>query len=173
MRITAALRNLRIAPRKVRRVADAIRGKRASVALRILTSLPQRPARPLLKLVHSAVANANHNFRVTDPAGLVVAEIRVDGGATLKRIRPRAMGRAFPIRKHTSHISLVLETTLPVKARPVKEKPNIAVVPESDAGAEVEVARKAELPRGDERQHPKAATKSTGFVRRMFRRKAI
>jgi len=84
-------------------VADLIRGKSVKDALIILEHTPNRAAKQLSKLIHSAVSNAGG-----DPGGLVIKEIRVDGGVTLKRIRPRARGSAFVIRKRASHVALAL-----------------------------------------------------------------
>ncbi len=107
--ITAHLRFLRISPRKVRLCADVIRGKTAKQAELQLRALRKGGAEPLVKLLRSAVANAKHNFNITDPETLMVKSIRVDKGPTLKRSMPRARGSAAPIRKRMSHISLVLD----------------------------------------------------------------
>jgi len=105
--VKAQLKHLRIAPRKVRLVADAIRKQDVTDAIRILSFLPKRASLPMKKLLQSAEANAKHNFHMED-AHLYVSEIRVDEGPVLKRYSPRAMGRATLIRKKTSHITLVL-----------------------------------------------------------------
>ncbi len=105
--VTAKLRFLRMGPRKVRLVADMIRGKKVSQALDILSVLPKRAARPVLKLLNSAVANAKHNHSLA-MEDLKVSQIYVDGGPVLKRSMPKAHGRATPIRERTSHINLVL-----------------------------------------------------------------
>lgn len=104
---TARLRHLRIAPRKVRVVVDQIRGRNAAEALDILQFTLKKGGEPVRKLLDSAIANAveNHNM---DPDQLFVDSVYVDEGPTLKRWRPRAMGRATPIMKRTSHITLVL-----------------------------------------------------------------
>lgn len=107
--VTAKLRFLRMGPRKVRLVADMVRGKKVTRALDILSVLNKRPARPVLKLLNSAVANAKHNHALA-VEDLVVSQIYVDGGPVLKRSMPKAHGRATPIRERTSHINLVLAT---------------------------------------------------------------
>ncbi len=107
--VKAELNKYRQSPRKVRLVADAIRGKKVSDALDILTFATQRAAAPIKKLLESAVANAKHNDGLSQE-DLFVKEIRVDEGFTMKRIRPRAHGRAFPIRKRTSKIKIGLES---------------------------------------------------------------
>jgi large subunit ribosomal protein L22 len=104
---TAKLRHLRISPRKVRLVADLIRGKNVEDALSILQFTNKRSSLPLAKLLQSAVANADQQDDVNVDR-LFVETICVDGGPTIKRFRPRAMGRATPILKRTSHVSIAL-----------------------------------------------------------------
>ena len=99
---------VRIAPRKVQIVLDLIRNKPADEAMAILKYTPKAACEPLQKLLKSAMANAENNFDM-DVARLYVAECTVSQGPTLKRIRPRAHGRAFRINKKTSHINLVLK----------------------------------------------------------------
>ncbi|MFA5605985.1 MAG: 50S ribosomal protein L22 [Leucobacter sp.] len=110
----ARVRHIRITPQKARRVVDLIRGKNAQEALAILKFAPQAASEPVFKLVASAIANArvkadNENLRLNEDE-LVIARAYVDEGATLKRFRPRAQGRAFRINKRTSHITVVLQT---------------------------------------------------------------
>lgn len=107
--ITAKLRYLRISPRKVRLVADLIRGLSVEEAEKQLKFLTKRAARPVLKLLHSAKANAQSNKKLAEE-DLYIEKIVVDEGPVLKRWRPRAMGRSAPIRKKTSHLVLVLNT---------------------------------------------------------------
>lgn len=100
-------RYVRMAPRKVRLVADLIRGKEVGEALSILRHTP-RAASPILeKVLNAAIANAEHNFEL-DANQLSISEIFVDEGPTLKRFRPRAQGRASRINKRTSHITIIL-----------------------------------------------------------------
>jgi large subunit ribosomal protein L22 len=105
--VTAKLSYLRMGPRKVRLVADLIRGRSVGRAIDILTVTNKRPAKPLLKLLLSAVANAKHNFSLAQDK-LKVVTLTVDGGPMLKRWMPKAHGRATPVRERTSHINLVL-----------------------------------------------------------------
>lgn len=107
MEVKASLRMLRMSPRKVRLVVDAIRGLNVRDAETRLQFIQKDASRPVLKLLQSAMANAEHNFKL-DASSLVVAKITADGGPTLKRTRPRAMGRGAMIRKRTTHINLVL-----------------------------------------------------------------
>lgn len=99
----AQLSNYRQSPRKVRLIADLVRGKKVSHVLPMLDLLGKRAALPVKKLIQSAGANAVHNDGL-DKDTLFIEEIRVDEGFTLKRHRARARGRAFPIRKRTSHV---------------------------------------------------------------------
>lgn len=116
----AVLRNYRQSPRKVRLLADLIRGKKVSRALPVLRVVSKRAAEPMKKLLESAIANAKNNDNISEDM-LFVKEVRVDEGPTLKRIRARARGSAFAIRKRTSHISIVLEQDKKIE----KEEPKI------------------------------------------------
>lgn len=104
----AYLKYVRISPRKVQIVLDLIRNKPADLAMAILKHTPKAACEPLEKLLKSAMANAetNHNM---DVSKLYIAECSVSQGPTLKRIRPRAQGRAYRIDKKTSHITMVLK----------------------------------------------------------------
>lgn len=120
--ITAKLKNLRIAPRKVRLVADLIRGKKASQTLIILNHLPKKAALPMMKLLQSAIANAKNNFQISED-NLYISKLLVDEGSKLKRWRSRAMGRAYEIQKKTSHITLsLIEKEVKIKKDKVKSK---------------------------------------------------
>ncbi len=107
----AYLKNYRQSPRKVRSVANTVKGKRVSDALVILSFLPKRAALPLTKLVESAVANAR--AQGVSVENLVVSSIRVDKGIVLKRRLPRARGMATPINKRNSHVAVVLAEKAP------------------------------------------------------------
>jgi large subunit ribosomal protein L22 len=104
----ATHRFARISARKVRPLADLIRGKYADEALDILRYQPHRGARLLEKVLKSALGNAESQ-RVQTPEGLVVTDARIDGGPMFKRIRPRARGMAFMIKKRMSHIRIALD----------------------------------------------------------------
>ena len=103
----AYLRYARISPRKVCIVLDLIRGKKVDTAMAILNNTPKSASEYLIKLLKSAVANAEHNFNM-DPEKLYITECFVCPGPTLKRIRPRAQGRANRILKRTSHVTLAV-----------------------------------------------------------------
>lgn len=121
--VTAKLSRLRIAPRKVRLVADLIRGKSVEEARQILKYTVRASAQPLAKLLDSAVANARHNYKL-DLASLRIGQIMVNQGPTYKRSRPESRGRVAPIQKKTSHISLTLigQSEEPKKQTPVAKK---------------------------------------------------
>jgi len=105
----AKARFVRVSPTKARRVINLVRGKSVSEALDILRWAPQAASLPVAKVIASAAANAQNNNGL-DPATLVVASVYADDGPTAKRIRPRAQGRAFRIRRRTSHITVVVES---------------------------------------------------------------
>jgi large subunit ribosomal protein L22 len=106
---TAKARFVRVSATKARRVIDLVRGKPVSEALDILRWAPQQASEPVAKVIASAAANAQNNDGL-DPSTLVVAAVYADEGPTAKRIRPRAQGRAFRIRKRTSHITVIVES---------------------------------------------------------------
>ena len=108
MEAKAYLRNVRIAPRKVQIVLDLIRGKDAATAMAILKHTPKAACEYLEKLLKSAMANADHNFSM-DVNNLYVAECFVGQGPTMKRVRPRAQGRAYRVLKRTSNITIVVK----------------------------------------------------------------
>lgn len=105
----ASVKHVRIAPDKVRSVIDLVRGKSYRDAVAILKNTPKSASEPVLKLINSAAANAENNQNLSKES-LYVAEIFADGGPVLKRMRPRAQGRAFRILKRTSHITVILDT---------------------------------------------------------------
>lgn len=106
---TAKARFVRVSPTKARRVIDLVRGKSVTDALDILRWAPQAASEPVAKVIASAAANAQNNDGL-DPSTLVVATVYADEGPTAKRIRPRAQGRAFRIRRRTSHITVIVES---------------------------------------------------------------
>ena len=108
MEVKAKISYARMAPRKIRLVADMVRGKDVNEAIQILSFVNKKSAPILKKLLKSAIANADQK-KTIDVDTLFVKHISVDQGPTLKRYMPRAMGRASEIKKKTSHINLVLE----------------------------------------------------------------
>ncbi|WP_422658454.1 50S ribosomal protein L22 [Paenibacillus sp. EC2-1] len=107
MEAKAHAKSIRIAPRKAQLVVDLIRGKQVGEAIAILRHTPKAASPVVEKLLNSAIANAEHNYSM-DVSKLVVSQVYVNQGPTMKRFRPRAMGRASRINKRTSHITLVV-----------------------------------------------------------------
>jgi len=133
MEVIATTRNLRMSARKVRLVVDLIRGMEVGPALSQLQFMPKAASTPVGKLLKSAMANAEHNFRFEKDT-LFIKTIKVDQGAPLKRWRARAFGRAAPIMKHSCHITLILEPkagTTPMKGAPAEGDHKKKVVHES------------------------------------------
>jgi len=165
MRIqTAKLNYLHIAPRKVRLITDTLKGLLVSEAEAQLLLRPQRAAKPLLKLLRSAVANAKNNQKL-NPDNLVISKILVDQGPILKRSLPRAMGRATPIHKKMSHVTLVLEESL----KPTPKRFTITPPPKKEKKPKKEKAPKPKIP-AVRKEKPK---EKVGFFKRIFRRKAV
>ncbi len=108
MEVKAKLRNIRVGAQKARIVADLVRGKDVGDALRILSFMQQKPALFFRKLIESAVANADQ-AKMVDVDNLYIKHLSVDMGSSLRRFRPRAQGRATPVKKKSSHINLTLE----------------------------------------------------------------
>lgn len=140
MEAKAVLRYVRVAPRKARLVVDLIRGKNAAEALTILKFTSRHAARVIEKVLKSAVANAAQK-EMGDVDDLWVSRALVDGGPVMKRMQPRAMGRANIIRKRTSHITLVLAV-----AEIAPKKPKAAPAP-AEPVVEKEAKTKAKKPR--------------------------
>jgi len=108
METTVKLNYCRIAPRKIRLVADLVRGKKVKEVLSQLKFFPKRAAPIIAKLLKSAISNAKNNLKIKDEENLYVKKITVDEGPALKRFTPRAFGRASMIKKRTSHITIIL-----------------------------------------------------------------
>lgn len=185
MKVTAKLNYLRIAPRKVRLVADLIRKKKVEEAQAILNFTNKRAAQSLLKLLNSAAANAKNNFQI-EAANLYISKITVDESPKMKRWRARARGRALEIQKKSSHLTLVLEEIKPTKkiktkkrekAKEIKEKK--VMPPKTPTEKEIDLEKKEkekarEVIRKEKRSilgMPKP--KERGGIRRFFRRKSF
>lgn len=121
MEARAVGRYLRVTPRKARYVLDTVRGKSVKEALAVLKFVPNEAAKYIQKVIESAAANAEHNYAM-DRDTLRIIRAFVDGGPSLKRIHPRAMGRAYRILKRTSHITVVVTEDDSLKQAPVKAK---------------------------------------------------
>ena len=180
MKSTAKLRYLRMAPRKVRLVADLVRGKKVQEAQIMLRFVPKRAAEPILKILHSAIASSE-----AEESNLYIAKVIVDEGPKLKRYRARARGAAYPIQKKTSHITIMLNEI--EKGKISKAKPAVAkssdVAKEESKKEETLVAQVLETKKTvAKREAPKLRFKRTkevikpkkeGGLKRFFRRKAM
>ncbi|MFH1582593.1 MAG: 50S ribosomal protein L22 [bacterium] len=170
MKVVAKLNNLRTSPRKVRLVADLVRGKNTEKAQNILTFAKQKSAEPILKLLNQAIANAKNNFQL-DPTNLFIARITVDEGPKFKRWRARSRGQAFEIQKKTSHITIILEEVVVGKKVGKKKEVKEAEVKQEEVKEEkkeVKTEKAKATQKFDIRK-----TKVDPGARRMFRRKAF
>ncbi|MDO8486091.1 MAG: 50S ribosomal protein L22 [Candidatus Staskawiczbacteria bacterium] len=114
MQVTVKLKHLRVTARKAREVVDLIRGKKATDAKISLSFATRKSAVPILKLLNSAIASAKHDFQIQED-NLYVSKTTVDEGPTLKRWHAMSRGRAYPIMKRSSHITIILSEINPVK----------------------------------------------------------
>jgi len=165
MEVKSKTNNLRLAPRKVRAVINLIRGKGVNEALDQLEFLIRRPSSPVIKLVKSAIANAENNFHLVRE-NLFIKEIKVDEGVKLKRFMPRGFGRASTIQKKTSHITLVLGERVAGLKRSEADKQKKEKILKTD-----KVNNEDKKPEIKKEIGQKAANK--GFVKKMFQRKSI
>ncbi len=197
MQVTAKLNNLRMTPRKVRLVANLVKGMDAKDAKTQLQFMNKKAAGLILKLLNSGLANAKHNSDLEE-LNLYIAKLVVEAGPSLKRWMPRAMGRATPILKRTCSVILTLEEKIPVKAgiarkktkkteKTHKETPEKPAFVEATAGKEETITAFGEEPQKKQRQvtpaRPyRASTESKkrffsrqtfGNIRKVFRRKSI
>ena len=170
MKVTARLRHLNISPRKVRAVADTVRGLRAKEADGKLGTIRRRPALAVRKLLRSAIANAENSFGL-DPQTLQIERLLVDGGPVLKRYRPRAQGRAALIEHRTSHVTVVLEGE---RALPAGRQDKTAIV-KGESKATDQIREKAEpAPKKEfEIEKKVGREQKPSFVKRLFRRKTV
>ncbi len=147
MEARAQARYVRVTPMKARRVIDLIRGMNAADAQAVLKFAPQAASEPIGKVLDSAIANATNNHAM-DARGLVISAAFVDEGPTMKRIRPRAQGRAYRIRKRSSHITVIVSDGVPKAtfAQPTQaavKKADVQDVPAKAAPAAKAPAKKA------------------------------
>lgn len=159
MQAKAQARYVRVTPQKARRVLNLIRGLPAGEATMVLRFSPQNVSDQINKVLASAVANATNNQGV-DPRNLVVSEVFVDEGPTMKRFRPRAQGRGYRIDKRTCHITVVVEPEDEIKPRPSIPKRRVKVVASKPAATEAKpVAAKLAEPASTDEQ-PTVAKKA-------------
>ena len=166
MIIKAEANYIRISPRKVRMVADIIRGKGLVEAKDILRFTIKKPAHPLEKLLKSAESNAKNNFEIV-PETLYISKITVDEGPKFKRWMPRARGQAYPIFKKTSHITVILE---PIEGK-IKKVKNKKKKEEIKEGKEQVSVLKKERKKWERKENINARGKSE--TKKMFRRKSM
>lgn len=169
MSVVAKLRYLRIAPRKVRLVADLIRGKSVEEAQTILGFAIKRGSAPLLKLLKQAAANGKNNFQL-DSANLYISKITVDEGPKFKRWMPRARGQAYEIQKKTSHVTILLDEIKKGKKK-IKTKKE-KKTEEAEETEKTEEIFKTEKPKF----RPEIETKKPKIdkgLKRIFRRKSF
>ncbi len=166
---TARLRYLHIAPRKVRLIADTVRGLSVSEAEARLLMQPQRSARELLKLLRCAAAGAKNNQKL-DPDRLVISQCFVDQGPMLKRSLPRAMGRATPIHKKMSHVTIILREI----AASVAPRFTVLPPPKKEKKGKKKSGKPEQKKTAPETEKPMSEKKGqSGFFKRMFRRKSV
>lgn len=173
--VRVLLRHAHISPRKMRLVANTIKNMRVNEAEAQLFIHERRPAGPLLKLLKSAIASAKSMN--LEPEKLVIKEIRVDGGPMLKRWMPRAQGRATPIQKKTSHVTIILQETekkvesnFVVEKKKKDNKKNKKESEKSKIKTSAEDEKKQET-RADAKIESK--TQEKGFTKKVFRRKSV
>lgn len=166
MEVKAKLNLLRIAPRKVRLVADLVRGKQAEEAQQVLTFTLKRAAEPVLKLLNSALASAKAGQ--LDSANLYISKITVDEGPKYKRFRPRARGQAYEIQKKTSHINLILSEIKPGAKKAAKKA--AAEEKKEEKAVEAKEIKKTIKPKFEKEI---ARPKTEKGLPRIFRRKAV
>ncbi len=143
MKTKAVARFVRVPARKAGLVLDQLRGKRVSEALQILPYIRRAAARLVEKVLRSAIANAEHNHQVRTLDDLRIVQAFADGGPSMKRVQPRAMGRAFFIRHRTSHLTIVLSDEPVVREKGRRAAAGPSRTPESRAaGAAVRAGRK-------------------------------
>lgn len=161
--VTAHLRYIRLAPRKVRLVADLVRGKKVPEARVILRMIPKGATHPLEKLLASAIASATNTYSI-DESNLLVSSIMVGEGPKLKRFMPRMRGSASPIQKKTSHITVTLREIEPGKKAVKQKKEVVTTIDKKDRA----VKRSPSV-----RPEKQIKKSSEGVKQKMFRRKAV
>ncbi|MEK7583002.1 MAG: 50S ribosomal protein L22 [Patescibacteria group bacterium] len=162
MQVTAYLKSLRIAPRKVRLLANLMKGRDAIAAKHQLAYLAKRSALPLTKLLDSALANAENNFGLVK-SNMRVKDVVVDGGPVLKRFKPKGFGSTSPLAKRTSHVTVILEEKIPGLKSEKKAKTE---------KIEKEVKSEAVKPEVKKELGPKDGPVKS-FTRKLFQRKSI
>ena len=158
MRTVARARFVRVSARKARLVLDQIRGKPVGDALATLEYTPRAAARLVEKVLRSAIANAEHNYQVRNLDDLRVVQAVADGGPSMKRVQPRAMGRAFFIKHRTSHLTIGVSDETNGAMRPPASRPSTT----ASAPARPAAAPAAKAPRAASRKPAARTTRSKG-----------
>lgn len=178
MEIKAKAKFIRMSPKKVRLVVNLIKGLDVEEALEQLKVVKKDAALPVSKLIKSMIANAQENHELKKD-NLMISEARVDEGPTLKRFRPRAMGRATPIRKRSSHIAITLAEKVPTKAKvdnkkKEKNQDDIIKVADLDELKALEKEDKHDDKNGEGKGQDKTShgAGKKGFAKRIFNRKS-
>jgi large subunit ribosomal protein L22 len=147
MEAVAKLRNYPTSPRKMRLLADLVRGMQVEKALAVLEHNPKHPAVPLRKLVLSAISNWKQKNESGDEGQLVIKTIFVDGARTLKRMRPAPQGRGYRVRKRSNHVTVIVDDVDSIKAAKVKapkaEAVEVAEAPVAETKTKKTAAKKA------------------------------
>ena len=176
MEARAHARYVRVAPMKARRVIDLIRGMNATDATAVLAFAPQAASEPVGKVLASAIANATNNHAM-DARALVVSEAFVDEGPTMKRIRPRAQGRAYRIRKRSSHITVVVSDGRPMPKAEVIREPKarkvVAEVPAAPKAAEEKAPEKKAAAKKSVDKPEKAAVAKKAPAKKAAAKKSV
>jgi large subunit ribosomal protein L22 len=183
MEVKAQAKYIRISPRKMRLVADAIRGMDAVLALDYLKFINKSAVGPITKMLNSVLANAENNFKLKRE-GLYIKKITVDGGPTLKRWMPRAFGRATPIRKRSAHLLMILEEKVKSikKSKEIKAEKKVKEIKKVEEKKELKTILPEEIKKAEGGAGPKkteaavpgnikGTEKGKGFVRKIFSRK--
>lgn len=173
MKQTAKARYIRMAPRKVRLVADMVKGLTVNEAEAQLMYERRRAARPLLKLLRSAAANAKVTKRAANADALIIESVTVDQGPMLKRFLPRARGMASPIQKKMSHVTLVLTDEKSAPESKYKIIVKKKAKKQEDEGRRKAGKRTDHEHHGEEAERKEPQKGEPGFMRRFFRRKSV
>jgi large subunit ribosomal protein L22 len=158
VRTVARARFVRVSARKARLVLDQIRGKPVGDALATLEYTPRAAARLVEKVLRSAIANAEHNYQVRNLDDLRVVQAVADGGPSMKRVQPRAMGRAFFIKHRTSHLTIGVSDEINGAARPPATRPSTT----ASAAARPAATPAAKAPKATARKPAARTTRSKG-----------
>ncbi len=171
LRETVKLKHLHITPDKARLVANLVKKMSANEAEAQLMVLPKRAAKPILKLLKSGIANMVNN-RKADAEKLVIESITVDEGPTFKRFLPRSMGRATPLLKRTSHVTIILKEIDKKKT----SKFNTEISRKNKEAKKITKEAKQSKPENKEKEMKDvsaSAENKPGFVKKVFRRKSV